>query len=348
MIKIGIIGTGMIAQRRHIPEYLSNPQVNLVAFYDFIPEKAEAMAKKYGGIACGTVEELLELDLDGVSICSANTTHAPFSIAALNKKMHVLCEKPMAVSVEECKEMNLAAKKNNKFLMIAQNQRLTKTHVKAKELIGQGKIGKVLTFQTIFGHPGPESWTGALDTWFFDKKTASFGAMADLGVHKTDLIHFLTDDVITEVTAKLNTLDKKYPNGEPITVDDNAFCIYRTSKGIIGTMHVSWTFYGKENNSTMIYGTEGVLKCYADPKYSLIVEKLDGTIENYEIDKLASNEEQSSGEIESTGVIDTFIDSIVNNQPPLISGEEVLKTMNVIFAAEESSATGKTITVNQI
>lgn len=347
MIKVGIIGSGMIAKFRHIPEYQANPYVTIVAFYDYVPEKAEAMAKKHGGVACKTVEELLELDLDAVSICSANATHGEFSIAALDKGIHVLCEKPMAISFEECVSMNEAAKRNNKFLMIAQNQRLTKTHLKAKELIGQGVIGEILSFRTVFGHPGPEAWTGALDTWFFDKKTAAFGAMADLGVHKTDLIHFLTDDVITEVSAKLETLDKKFPSGEPISVDDNAFCIYKMKSGITGTMHVSWTFYGQEDNSTIIYGSKGILRCYDDPTYSLIVEKLDGTVDRYEVDKIASNEEQASGEIENTGVIDTYVDSIVNNQPPLISGEEVIKTMNVIFAAEESAATGKTIVIEE-
>ena len=347
MIKVGMIGSGMIAKYRHIPEYQANPNATIVAYYDYIPEKAEAMAKRHGGVACKTVEELLDLDLDAVSICSANATHGSFSVAALDKGKHVLCEKPMAISFEECVSMNQAAKRNRKILMIAQNQRLTKTHLKAKELIKQGEIGEILSFRTVFGHPGPEAWTGALDTWFFDKKTAAFGAMADLGVHKTDLIHFLTDDVITEVSAKLETLDKKFPSGEPITVDDNAFCIYKMKSGITGTMHVSWTYYGQEDNSTILYGTKGILRCYDDPTYSLILEKSDGTVEQYEVDKIASNEEQTSGEIENTGVIDAFVDAIVKGQPPLISGEDVIQTMNVIFAAEEAATKNKTIVIEE-
>ena len=76
--------------------------------------------------------------------------------------------------------------------------------------------------------------------------------MADLGIHKTDLIQYLTDQKITEVEAVVTTLDKKDSSGQLIQVDDNALCIYRMEQGIIGTMTVSWTCYGKEENATIL------------------------------------------------------------------------------------------------
>ena len=77
--------------------------------------------------------------------------------------------------------------------MIDQNQRLAKAHIEAKKMIEEGVIGDVLTFRTTFGHGGPETWSvdPGKNTWFFDSKKAVMGAMADLGIHKTDLIQYL-------------------------------------------------------------------------------------------------------------------------------------------------------------
>lgn len=225
MLKIGIIGCGKITEVRHAPEYAENPNCQLVAFFDVVPERAKALAEQYGGVAYDSIEALLASDVDAVSVCVANAYHAQASIQALKAGKHVLCEKPMATTPEDCEAMVAAAKAAGKFLMIGQNQRLAKAHVKAREIIESGEMGKVITFETHFAHPGPEGWTGVLDSWFFDKKVASFGVMADLGVHKTDLIHYLTGKKIVRTSAVLATLNKTFSDGRPITVDDNAYAI---------------------------------------------------------------------------------------------------------------------------
>ena len=345
MIKIGIIGCGKITEVRHAPEYAENPNCELVAFFDVVKERAEAMAKQYGAKAYGSIEELLKSDVDAVSVCVANRYHAETAIKALRAGKHVLCEKPMATTPEDCEAMVQAARESGRFLMIGQNQRLAKAHVKAREIIQSGEMGRVLSFETKFEHPGPEGWTGLKNSWFFDKKVASFGVMADLGVHKTDLIYFLTGKRVARTSAVLSTLDKKLPDGSPISVDDNAFAIYTLEDGTVGTMHVSWTNYGAEDNSTKIYMQGGVLRLYDDPRYSLIVEKAYGTILPYELDLLTSNKEQTSGGRTSTGVIDAFINSIVANTPPEISGESAIWAMKAIFANEKSAETGRAVDI---
>lgn len=345
MLKIGIIGCGKITEVRHAPEYAENPNCQLVAFFDVVPERAKALAEQYGGVAYDSIEALLASDVDAVSVCVANAYHAQASIQALKAGKHVLCEKPMATTPEDCEAMVAAAKAAGKFLMIGQNQRLAKAHVKAREIIESGEMGKVITFETHFAHPGPEGWTGVRDSWFFDKKVASFGVMADLGVHKTDLIHYLTGKKIVRTSAVLATLNKTFSDGRPITVDDNAYAIYTMEDGVVGTMHVSWTNYGNENNSTKMYMEGGVLRMYDDPKYSLIVEKRDGEVIPYELDLLTSNKEQTSGGRTSTGVIDAFVESIVTNTPPAISGESAMHAMKVVFANEQSAQLGKAVDV---
>ena len=345
MFNIGIIGCGKIAQVRHIPEYADHPQAKLAGFFDLNQDRAQALAEQWGGKAYSSWEELLaDPAIDAVSVCVANNAHAQISIAALKAGKHVLCEKPMATTLEDCEAMVAAARESGKFLMIGQNQRLTKAHQKARELVENGTLGKILTFRTTFGHGGPETWSvdPGKNTWFFDKSKAAMGAMADLGIHKTDLIQYLLGQTVVETTAKVTTLDKRGADGQLIGVDDNAICIYRMSGGAMGTMTASWTFYGAEDNSTVLYGTKGILRIYDDPAYSLKLITADGEKVLYELEAIQTNDNQTK-----SGVIDCFMDCLVNNTPPAISGESVLTAMRAVFASLESSAEGRAVAVKQ-
>ena len=342
-IKVGIIGCGKIAQVRHIPEYTANPDTEVYGFYDLNLARAEELAKKYGGKAYASYEELLaDPEIEAVSVCVANHAHAEISIAALKAGKHVLCEKPMAITLEECEAMVAAAKESGKYLMIGQNQRLAKAHMKARELIRQGAIGKVLTFRTIFGHGGPETWSvdPGKNTWFFDKTKAAMGAMADLGIHKTDMIQYVLDTMIVKTQAVLTTLDKRDATGQLIGVDDNAICIYQMENGVIGTMTASWTYYAAEDNTTVIYGTKGELRLYDDPKYSVQQINADGTRIDYQIDQIQTNDNQTA-----SGIIDLFAKCLVEKTEPEISGASVLHAMKAVFASIESSEKGCAIEV---
>lgn len=345
MIRIGIIGCGKIAQVRHIPEYLDNTNTEIAGYFDLNIERAAGLAEQYGGKVFKNLDDLVAApDIDAVSVCLANNAHAEATIKALNAGKHVLCEKPMATNLVDCEAMVAAADKNGKTLMIDQNQRLAKAHVKAKKLLEKGEIGKILTFRTTFGHGGPETWSvdGASNTWFFDKTRAAMGAMADLGVHKTDLIQYLIGSKVVETTATLVTLDKRYANGELIGVDDNAICIYKMQNGIIGTMTASWTYYGEEDNSTVLYGTEGIMKIYDNPAFSIEIIGRNGEKAYYDVEKIQTNDNQTK-----SGIIDAFIECIIENKESLISGRSVLDAMRAVFGSLESAETGKTVKVNQ-
>ena len=105
MIKVGLIGCGKIGQVRHLPEYAANKDCVITALYDINLERAQALAKQYGATAYESVEALLASDVEAVSVCSSNTSHAEITIAALKAGKHVLCEKPMANDERECDEM---------------------------------------------------------------------------------------------------------------------------------------------------------------------------------------------------------------------------------------------------
>ncbi|ODP27142.1 Gfo/Idh/MocA family oxidoreductase [Paenibacillus sp. PK4536] len=334
-IKVAVFGCGAIAQRRHIPEYAENQHVELVAFADPNLERAQEMVELYGGKAYASYEEILaNEDIDAVSVCTPNYLHAPMTIAAANAGKHVLVEKPMACSIEEAEQMIEAAHKNNVYLMVGHNQRLMPPHVKAKEILDSGKLGKVLTFRTSFGHPGPEAWSvDGADSWFFRKEEAIMGAMGDLGVHKSDFIRYLLNDEVADVASFIGTLHK-----EGTEVDDNATCLLRMKSGAIGTLVASWTQYKGGDNSTILWCENGVMKIGTVEGNEVIVELTDGTVETYQVGMMSTNEKQVP-----SGVIDAFVESITTNTPPTISGEEGLRAVKVILGAFESQKTGRVV-----
>jgi predicted dehydrogenase len=332
-LKVGVIGCGSIAKHRHLPEYANNKEVEIVAVCDIVEDRVNEIAAQYNAKAYTNYEELLaNHEIDAVSVCTPNYLHAPISIAALNAGKHVLCEKPMATSRVEAVNMIEAAKENNKKLMIAHNQRFVPSHQKARQLIENGEVGKIYSFRTAFGHGGPEGWSAdGENSWFFKKEEAFIGAMGDLGVHKTDLLRFILGEEFVEVGAFIETSAKANAD-----VDDTAVCVLKTENGIIGTLAASWSYVSKEDNSTVIYGEKASLRLEDDPVNSLVIQYKSGEIVKYELGGIQTNE---AGGQTNTQVIDQFISAIVENVEPAISGEEGLKSLEVILSALESNET---------
>lgn len=337
-IRVAVIGCGSIAKYRHIPEYAGHEQVELVAFVDPVIERAQEFAKQHGAQAFSDYKVMLaEIKPDAVSVCTPNYLHAEMTIAAAEAGVHVLVEKPMATTDEEAAKMVEAAKSNNVKLMVGHNQRFMPPHLKAKEILNTGVLGKVLTFRTSFGHPGPEAWSAdGSNSWFFRKEEAIMGAMGDLGVHKSDLIRYLLEDEVAEIGAFVGTLHK-----EGTEADDNASCIVRMKSGAIGTLVASWTYYKGEDNSTVLWCENGVMKLCTDDVDQVIVELRDGTVNKYQPGAISTNEKQVT-----SGVVERFIESIVNNTEPEVNGEEGRKSLKVILSAFESQATGQIVKVN--
>lgn len=338
-IRVAVIGCGSISKYRHIPEYAGHEQVELVAFVDPIIERAQIFADEYGAQAFTDYKEMLAaVKPDAVSVCTPNYLHAEMSIEAAKAGAHVLVEKPMAVTDEEAAAMIEAAKENNVKLMVGQNQRFMPPHLKAKEILQTGVLGRVLTFRTSFGHPGPDAWSiDGANSWFFRKEEAIMGAMGDLGVHKSDLIRYLLDDEVAEIAAFVGTLDKKDTES-----DDNASCILRMKSGAIGTLVASWTYYKGEDNSTVLWCENGVMKLCTDDVDQVIVELRDGTVNKYQTGEISTNEKQVT-----SGVIERFVDCIVNDTVPAVSGEEGRASLKVILDAFKSQETGQFVKVNE-
>ena len=335
-IKYGFIACGSIMQHRHLPECHQNPRSQIVAVVDPVEDRARSTAEKYQATAYFDHKTMLaEAEVDAVVVGSPNALHAPHTIDAFKAGKHVLCEKPMAGTVKEAKAMIAAADKAGKYLMIGMNQRLMPPHVKAKEILDRGDLGKVLTFETNFKHAGPDGWSiDGAKSWFFKKDLAIMGVNGDLGIHKADLMRYLLGEEFTHVGGFVTTLDKKQPGTDkPIGVDDNAFLTLQTASGIIGSIHISWTNYGRINdNGTLLYCEKGAMRIGMDDTYGVMVDYRDGRKERYVVGAMATNEKQVA-----SGIIDSFTDCILDNKPPTINGNEGLRALTIITTAIDAS-----------
>ncbi len=341
-VRIGVIGAGAISQARHLPETHANAYATVAAIADPVKDRVEALSAKYGAEPFLDYKRMLKSDgVDAVIVAGPNKLHAPMSIEALTAGKHVLCEKPMATTAADCKKMMATAKRTKKYLMIGLNQRLMPPHVRAKEILDSGKLGKPLAFRTAFKHPGPEGWSvDGAKSWFFQKGAATMGVTGDLGVHKADLMRWLLGQEIVEVGGILATLDKRGPDRKLIELDDNAYLTMKTDKGVVGSMILSWTNYGEEENYTVVYCQKGVLKLGTDPTYGVVVEYSNGGRELHQVGKMSTNEEQVA-----SGIIDLFVDSVRLRRKPAIDGEEGYRSLQVILTAMQAAKQGKTLKV---
>lgn len=343
VVRIGVIGSGAIAQRRHIPEAVAHRSARLTAVADPKLDRARAFAEPHGARAYRSYKDLIAADdVDAVVVCSPNAFHAEHTIAALRAGKHVMVEKPMATNRPDARAMIAAAEKARRVLMVGQNQRLMPPHVKAKQIMASGKLGRVLNFRTTFQHGGPEFWSvDGKQSWFFNARQAVMGVCGDLGVHKADLMRYLLGEEFAAATGFLGSLDKTDADGRRIKLDDNAFVTLKTRSGVLGTMTISWTNYGRvEDNSTIIFCENGVLKIGMDKDFGVIVHHRNGKVDRIRTGAMATNTKQTR-----SGMMDMFVGSILGGKKPEIDGEEGYKSLEVVLAAIESAKTGKTVRI---
>lgn len=339
-LRVAVLGAGAIAQRRHLPEYSYRKDVEVVALVDLNARRAEEVAARYGIPSTFTdYRDALALRPDLVSVCTPNRFHAEMSIAALKGGAHVLCEKPMALSLKEARGMLAAAKAAKKQLMIGHNQRFAAAHVRGKEILQSGLLGKCVAFRTTFAHNGPEGWSvDGKDCHFFKKNLTGLGSLADLGVHKIDLMRWLLEDDFVEATGMMATLAK------PADVEDTAFAVLRTRSGILGEMFAGWDMNPGSDNSTVLFCQKGILRLEQDPVYTVKVEMRAGEQMHIQTKALQTNE---AGGQYTSGVIDGFVDAVQNRKKVPIPADDVIRSLAAVLACVESAQKGRAVRVQQ-
>ena len=264
-LKVGIIGTGWIAEA-HLESLKQMPDVEIVAGADLVPGKAEKFFKKYGveNVRCypDHTSMLENEELDAVSICTYNATHAECAIAALNKGVHVLLEKPMCVTTEEAVEIMKAEKKSGKILSIGFQPRMDANMKMIKKIVESGVLGKIYYIQT-----GGGRRRGIPNSTFIEKKTAGIGAMGDIGCYSMDMvlnaIGYPKPLTVTGYTSNFFGTNPKYNNptdAARFNVEDFAAAFVRLEGDIILDFRISWAMHVNTPGDTIIMGTEGALR----------------------------------------------------------------------------------------
>ena len=334
--RAGVIGGGAIAQAFHLPGYAKHEQVDLVAFADPEPARHREMAKLYESIKgyAHYADMLAQEKLDIVSVCTPNKYHADATIKALQSGCHVLCEKPMAITLKEADQMAEAAKIAKRKLMIGYTHRLLQGPATCKTLLTEKALGKPFMIRVRFAHGGPyPGW--AKGDWFYKPELAAGGAMLDMGIHAIDLCLWLFGP-IASVSAKASTLIKK------IEVDDNALLLLEFKNGAMGYIEVGWTskpgFSGLE-----IYGTEGSLICDYTKGLQLLGGKATASGKNANEWKLIEKNPTQGGWARE---IDYWLNVITGKEKLTMDAQAGRAALEIALAAYKSSTTGKRITID--
>lgn len=324
MIKFAIVGCGRIAQRH--AEHISK-RGQLIAVCDIIQENADQLAATYGARAYTNYADMLsnERGIDVLAVCSPNGLHAQHSIEGLKAGYHVLCEKPMGLSVKECGEMIQTAERANKRLFAIKQNRYNPPVVAVKELIDAGKLGKVLSLQlSCFWNRNTDyyanSWKGTKDL--------DGGTLFTQFSHFIDLLYWLIGDV-DEVAAYMGN----FAHNGIIEFEDTGVVILKFTNGAIGT--VNYTVNSFERNmegSLTIFGDKGTVKIGGQYLNELEYQQIqDYRIENLPEGNKANNYGNYTGSMSNHDkVYDNLIEVLTHNAPITASSYEGMKTVEII------------------
>ncbi len=253
-VKMGIIGAGD-AGTFHALAFKGKQDVRVkhVATCDLNEAAAKKLAAKFNGQAFTDIDAFLKLDMDVVLVTVPHYLHADIVKKVAEAGKNVICEKPMAPTLEECDAMISATKKAGVKFMIAENHRFLPVHQKMRDLIANGVIGDVYLGRTYEGAFVPMKTFLDANNWQFTFEKGGGGVLADQGVHKFALLNYLLGSEVVSGQAWLG----KAINSPANKGEDNAIMNLRFKNGAMINVIVSSTTVYPLNNNTELHGTKG-------------------------------------------------------------------------------------------
>ncbi len=356
-LKIGIIGTGWIAEC-HMDSYLKMDDVEIVAGADLVPGKADAFFKRYGLENVRTYPSHKELidneELDAVSVCTYNMTHAECTVYALEHGVNVLLEKPMCVTLDEAVEIRRAEKKSGKVLSIGFQPRFDANMKEIKKIVESGELGKIYYIQTGGGRrrgiPTPYG------TSFIAKETGGIGALGDIGCYSLDMVlnavGYPKPLTVTGYTSDFFGKDPAYYPNHPeyakaFGVDDFAAGFVRLEGGIILDFRIAWAMNIDTPGDTIILGTKGGLRIPSTDCWNgsvggnmKIYKEIAGTQTETVIPFLDSN----FGALFDQK-IRSFLDAVKYGDPVAVPSSQIIYNQAIIDGINRSAACGHEVTI---
>jgi myo-inositol 2-dehydrogenase/D-chiro-inositol 1-dehydrogenase len=279
-VKVGIIGSQFEADI-HAESFKILPnEAEVVAVASPTPGNAAKFAKKFNipSVYTDYREMLKQQDIEMVTITAPNRLHCQMTIDIANAGKHVVCEKPLCMTLEEADLMIDTCKKQGVLLMYGEELFFTPKYVKAKEMADQGAFGKVYEVKQSEKHFGPHA------SWFWDVNQSGGGVFMDMGCHGIAFVYwFLNRPKLKKVTARMGT----YVHADKTKGDDNSICLLEFENNAVGIVEDSWARRGGMDDRIEVYGSEGVtyanlhmgnaLETYSENGYGYAVEKAPGT-----------------------------------------------------------------------
>ena len=348
-MKIGIIGSGGIA-KAHAGAYKQLPDVEIRAVCDVIPGKAEAFIRDVGLPGAAPFEDhhrMLELDLDGVSVCTPNVAHHVTSVDALNAGKNVLVEKPMAVTLEQAVEMAQAAKRSGKILTIGFQPRYEPNMRMVRDIVRSGKLGKVYYVET-----GGGRRRGMPGGTFIRKDLAGAGAMADIGCYSLDMalnaLGYPKPLTVSAYTSNYFGTSPTY-HGEAahFEVEDFGVALVRLEGGTILNFKISWAMHMDTLGATMFLGTDAGLKVTAGG--GVWAGGVDSVTLFHDV---LGQHSTTSIPVQGHNVhiflekVKDFVECVRDGRPAPIPGEQIVRNQAIIDAVLRSAASGREVSVD--
>jgi predicted dehydrogenase len=328
IVRYAVVGLGHIAQNAVLPAFArARGNSRLTALVSDDPRKLKAVAKKYkvnGMFSYDEYEECLK-DVDAVYIALPNSMHAEYTVRAANAGVHVLCEKPMAVTVDECERMIDACREANVKLMIAYRLHFEEINLKAVELVRRGKLGDPKFFNSSFSM---QVKPGDIRT----KRDLGGGTLYDIGVYCINAARYLFRAEPKEVMAiSVNSAPNKLPE-----IDESTGALLRFDGERVASFVTS--FNAADAAWYEVVGTKGSL-C-VDPAY----EYSEGL--GYELTIDGKTQRKSIGKRDQFAPeLLYFSDCILKNRTPEPSGAEGLQDVRIVRALYESADTGRAVQI---
>lgn len=353
IIKAGVVGCGGIANGKHFPAIKKNGKIELVAFCDLIKERAEKAKEEYGTPDARVYTDYTELvkeDVDVVYVLTPNNAHAPVSIAAMKAGKHVMCEKPMAKTYAEAKEMVKTAKETGKILTIGYQNRYRADSQYLKSACEADELGE------IYYAKAHAIRRRAVPTWgvFIDEEKQGGGPLIDIGTHALDLTLWMMNNYepasVTGSTyrklADQTETGNAWGDWDPkkFTVEDSAFGFIKMKNGATIVLEASWALNSLDVDEakTSLCGT----KAGADMKDGLRINRVHHGRQCVEKPSLGAGgvafydgTEEKPADIEA----EVFYNAVTKGTPLTVEPEQALVVTQLLEAIYESAKTGKTI-----
>ena len=339
-VKVGIIGSQFEADI-HADSIRKVPDAaEVVAVASPTAGNAQALADKYsiGRVFLDYREMLKEPDIELVTIAAPNYLHCQMTSDIARAGKHIVCEKPLCITLEEADEMIDVCQQQGVLLMYAEELLFTPKYCKAKEMVDDGALGKVHLVKQCEKHSGPHS------DWFWDVNLSGGGALLDLGCHGIAFCWwFLGRPRIKSVYAQMGT----YVHRDRTEGEDDSICILEFAGGAIGVVENSWNKPGGMEDRIEVYGDAGVI--YADLHMGNALPTYSENGYGYAVEKASSTKGWTYPVFEefwNYGIpheMRHFANCVRGTEEPIVTGEDGRVVQEVIYAAYESARVGKKV-----